>query len=106
MSDGKRKGGWREHDGKTRDKGNVIDGKRKERPRDFTGKMRGRERGIGGKMNVEESWSSGLRRLAASIMLGESQIPGTYAAFLHVCAGYPEINEDAIPDDQISFQQI
>ena len=40
------------------------------------------------------------------VTVGESQIPGTYAASLHVCAGYPEINEDASADNQKSFQQI
>ena len=48
-----------------------------------------------GRTNIEESRSRGLRICAACINLAGDLILDTCAAFLHVCIGYPEVDEDA-----------
>lgn len=74
----------------------MSDGKRKGELRDVAGKMKDRENVSDGRMSVAESWTSGLRMCAASITMRRGSLQDRSAAFLHVCAGYPEIDEDVI----------
>ena len=96
MSGGRREVGLKNFTGKMIDRGNVSDGKRKGELRDVAGKMKDRENVSDGRMSVAESWTSGLRMRVASIMVGKGSLRDRSAAFLHVCAGYLEIDEDVI----------
>ena len=55
VSDGKRKGWWREFAGTMRDRGNLTNGKTRGMPRDFAGRMTDAETWIDEMMNIEQS---------------------------------------------------